>query len=244
MQRSRAGTADKQVTRAAHLQYLQCPKVGPTITEADWLASTDPQRMLGYLRGRASDRKLRLFTVACCRRIWHRLEDERSREAVLVAERFADGLATERERSSAADRALMAVDVNAPRNHPDAVWGLAVEAERCAAYADPREVESQVRNGRSCFSPKSSILNAHCDLLRDIFGNQFHSRTIHPGWRSQRVLELARVIYTERSFDKMPLLCDALEQAGCSDPATLAHCREPRLHVRGCWVVDVLLGKA
>jgi hypothetical protein len=207
---------------------LLCPKLGPTITEADWLASTDPQRMLGYLRGRASDRKLRFFTVACCRRIWDRLEDERSREAVAVAERFADGLATERERSTAAERArlvdpsendcaayaaLMAVDVNAPRNHPDAVWGLAVEAERCAAYADPRKVESQVRNGRSCFSPESSILKAHCDLLRDIFGNQFHSRTIHPKWRSQRVLELARFMYIERYFDKMPLLAEALEQA-------------------------------
>ena len=71
------------------------------MTEAEWDACTDPQRMLEFLRGRVSERKCRLFACARCRAVWHMLLDERSREAVELAERLADGLATEEDRASA-----------------------------------------------------------------------------------------------------------------------------------------------
>src|SRR5436190_21674746 len=61
------------------------------MNEREWLTSIEPTPMLGYLRGKASERKLRLFAVACCRRVWHLLPDERSRKAVEVSERYADG---------------------------------------------------------------------------------------------------------------------------------------------------------
>ena len=74
---------------------------GTTVTEAKWLACTDPQPMLTFLKGRASDRKMRLFICACCRRVWRRLIDRRSRVAVEIGEVFADGAASDAEREAA-----------------------------------------------------------------------------------------------------------------------------------------------
>ena len=83
----------------------------------------------------------------------------------------------------------------------------------------------------------------HSVIIRDIFGNPFRAVTFDPTWRTLSVVRLAQTIYDERAFDKMPELADALERAGCRDEAILNHCREPGEHVRGCWVVDLVLGK-
>ncbi|QDU18833.1 hypothetical protein ETAA1_07290 [Urbifossiella limnaea] len=80
-------------------------------------------------------------------------------------------------------------------------------------------------------------------LLRDIFGNPFHPVALDPAWRTEAVVGLARGAYEDRAFDRLPVLADALEDAGCADGAVLAHCRGPGPHVRGCWVVDLVLGK-
>jgi hypothetical protein len=84
------------------------------------------------------------------------------------------------------------------------------------------------------------------DLLRDIFANPFRHTTLDPGWLIRNggvVVKLAQGIYAERAFDRLPILADALEDAGCGDADILAHCRGGGEHVRGCWVVDLLLGK-
>jgi hypothetical protein len=231
------------------------------MTEAEWLACTDPELMLESLRGEASDRKLRLFTVACCRRIWHLLDDGRSREAVVIAERFADGMAGERERAIAADRAravdpsergnaafaaYMAVEINSPPDHPDAALGLAFEAYSAAAYADPREVERRLADGNLLYFPVPSVRAAHCQFLRDLFGNPFRPAAIDRSWLTWNdgtVLGLARGIYDDRGYDRMPILGDALGNAGCGEESILDHCRSAAEHVRGCWVIDLLLGK-
>lgn len=82
-----------------------------------------------------------------------------------------------------------------------------------------------------------------CQLLRDIFGNPFRPVMVSPVWQMANVLALAQAIYEDRAFDRMPILADALEDAGCTNQEVLGHCRGPGPHVRGCWVLDLLLGK-
>jgi hypothetical protein len=86
---------------------------------------------------------------------------------------------------------------------------------------------------------------AQCDLLRDLFGNPFRPAAIEPSWlewNDRCVTRLARAIYDERKYQEMKILADALEEAGCTNPDILTHCRQPGEHVRGCWVIDLLLG--
>jgi hypothetical protein len=81
-------------------------------------------------------------------------------------------------------------------------------------------------------------------LLRDIFGNPFRPVAPEPSWRTSTVVALAEGIYTDRAFDRLPILADALQDAGCDNADVLDHCRGSGPHVRGCWVVDLVLGKA
>jgi hypothetical protein len=86
-------------------------------------------------------------------------------------------------------------------------------------------------------------LRAQAALLREIVGNPFRLVSIESTWRTSNVIALAQAIQADGSFDRMPILADALEDAGCDNTDILDHCRKPGEHVRGCWVVDLLLGK-
>jgi hypothetical protein len=85
---------------------------------------------------------------------------------------------------------------------------------------------------------------ALCHLLRDIFGNPFRPVAFDPEWRTSTAVALARGMYEARDFAPMPVLADALQDAGCEGPDILAHCRGPGPHARGCWVVDLVLGRS
>jgi hypothetical protein len=80
--------------------------------------------------------------------------------------------------------------------------------------------------------------------LRDIFGNPFKPVSVDRAWLTSNVIGLAETIYADRAFDRLPILADALEDAGCDNADILNHCRQPGEHVRGCWVVDLVLGKS
>ena len=80
-------------------------------------------------------------------------------------------------------------------------------------------------------------------LFRDIFGNPFRPVTFDPAWQTSDTTGIAGRMYDSREFSAMPILADALEEAGCTNADVLLHCREPGVHIRGCWVVDLVLGK-
>jgi hypothetical protein len=86
--------------------------------------------------------------------------------------------------------------------------------------------------------------NVLCHIVRDIFGNPFRPVAFDPSWWTSTAVGLATAMYESRDFAAMPILADALEEAGCDEPSVLAHCRGDGPHVRGCWVVDLVLGKS
>jgi hypothetical protein len=277
------------------------------VTEADWLAAADPLPMLAFLRGRASERKLRLFAVACCRRIWPLLTDERSRSAVEIAERYADGLAGALELQGAAEQARLVKDALDAAYHrleqehdtayrrlersrrPTFPAGallipglLRAGASSCAATAAAWCAESHDEFTRAEATAGAEITAgyagpareyetwdllaaagnldaeewraveqrekmAQAALLREVFGNPVRPCAAVDGswlaWNGGIVAKLAAAVYADRAFDRLPLLADALEDAGCGDVDLLGHLRGPGPHVRGCRALDLVLDR-
>ncbi len=92
--------------------------------------------------------------------------------------------------------------------------------------------------------PADAVIPWQCRVLQDLFGNPFRARWLDEAWLAYEeglVRRLARVIHEERDFERLPILADALEEAGCADAVLLGHCREPGEHFPGCWVVDLCL---
>lgn len=211
------------------------------MTEQDWLTATDPTSMSEFVRngGKASDRKLRLFAVACCGDIWSLLRDDRSRAAVKIAEEYADGLVTEAEMTEIRD-AAMAISGEWPP-WPEISIMNAIAATVASTAKRPFAAAKQTAKLVSTAQP--NLVRLHAD---DIFGNPFRPVSIDPAWcrwQDGTIPKLAQAIYEERAFDRLPEIGDSLEEAGCADTNILAHCRGPGPHVRGCWVVDLFLGK-
>ena len=197
--------------------------------EARWLACTDLTAMLAFLDGRASDRKLRLFAVAAYRHIWAWVADPASRTAVVVAERFADGLAGEAELE-----AVHAAAYHHYLNSFEDTFHAYAAADPVAAHAAAvaaSDVESLQRS------------NHLAPLLRDLVGNPWRPVVIDSAWRTTTTVGIALAAYQERDFERLPILADALEDAGCDDVLALGHLRGPGPHTRGCWVLDGILDR-
>jgi hypothetical protein len=225
--------------------------------EADWLACTDPHRMLEFLRGKASSRKLRLFTVACCRHLQSAWPSPPEYDRFLEwAEMFADETPGSEDLTRIGEEVADYVDDYAPD-----WWTGIAQAIACAIRlpsADPfgiRQATVQViRYDRFPGEDRSAQERAEfayqASVLQDLIG-PFPFRpqwalkllAIDPAWLTPAMIALAQGIYEERAFDRLPKLADALEEAGCTNPDILGHCRCKGPHARGCWVVDLILNK-
>jgi hypothetical protein len=254
------------------------------MNETEWLDSADPKTMLKFLGRTADSRRLRLFAVACCRRIWHLLPNEYCRDLVEAAERDADGLPSHYVRRWDSNAALLndlAMDaviwcqrklmtlaeqtaaVEAWHEAPSDQWyppplsalhePTDKEIQKAALEVAQRSSEAAARAAARGTAKESSLLQfgrpyraerqVQAAVVRDIFGNPFQHGEIDPAWLTNDVVSQARTIYDDRSFDRLPRLADALNDAGCDRTDILTHCRNAGEHVRGCWVVDALLGK-
>jgi hypothetical protein len=234
------------------------------MTEAEWQTCTDPERMLAALNRRASARKRRLFAVACCRRIWPLLDDEALRQTVLQAERLAEQPASREDwarcRRPAIERAKQrrregtslafpyyAVLAAADAVAREAALGTANQAAWAVALAraDQNRPQRDLTWAAIRDAVHAAERQAQADLLRDVF-RPFAAPSVGPAWLAYNggaVAPLARAVYEEGRWQDLPVLADALEEAGCSDEAILGHLRGPGPHVRGCWVVDAILGR-
>jgi hypothetical protein len=226
-------------------------------SEAVWAKCSSPAEVMPVLLKLGSERKKRLFAAACVRRIEDMIPDEFMKplaRGVEGAERFADdkltkaklrqlrtqiGPAFDTELTEAEyfvgqaltllldtdpEEVLLAVELSA-----DAIAGLAQD-QRLPPTNPPRRMREHV---------------AQVALLRDIFGNPFRPVAFDAAWRTSTAVALAKQMYESRDFGAMPILADALQDAGCDNDDILNHCRDTKqVHVRGCWVVDLVLGKA
>ena len=224
------------------------------MTEAEWLTSLGPAAMAKSRVGIASDRKLRLLVCGACRLFWSLLPNKKSRHAVKLAERSADRAlfcedleaigdavrvdfwrketAREFAQGYASTAASMAT---ADLTNENVDWAMKA-AENALRWA---EIDATKVYERAGDAGQATLTR----LVRDVFGNPFRPVAFDPRWRTGDVIGLARGIYDERAFERMPLLADALMDAGCNSEEVLAHCRGEGPHVRGCWVVDLVLGK-
>lgn len=218
------------------------------MTEAEWLACTDPWEMLTYLDA-TNERKARLVLAACCRVHYNGVASARLYPALDAAERHADGRLAASTLSKY-KRELGQIRTVGPKarrvSRMNARWArnlfiLAATPLGSSGWQPiPQAIEAGIIIGD--FSPL--LTSSLPPILRDIFGNPFHPVTFSPEWRTDTAVTLARQMYDSRDFGAMPILADALQDAGCENEDILSHCRCEGPHVRGCWVVDLVLDKA
>jgi hypothetical protein len=229
------------------------------ITEEIWLGcDTRPTGLANFALPRLIARKTRLFTIACCDLVIDKMVDPRSRSAIEVALKYANGVANDHELNAAfqaAYEAMISIIVKGSRDHgvPDQAspeYAAAVLAS-CAANnfapTTPAETPDSSHGDFVSYVARAAIDDPYMSakvtaLLRDICGNPFHRVLPEPAWQSPGPQSLAAAIYDHNAFDRLAELASALENVGCCEQTVLDHCRIPGRHVRGCWVIDLVLG--
>jgi len=216
------------------------------MNENEWLDCNSTWPMFCVLRGRVSRRKGHLFALACCLRVLRDrpYPDEANESAMAVVQEYIENQITKTAlRAARAECQARLTDHHTPETIlRRAIFSLLHEGGYKAALdvagwcAGVCWLESE--SGREIETQSQAA------LIRDVFGNPFRPVALDPAWRTATVTSLAEAIYAERAFDRLPILADALEDAGCTNADILDHCRGPGVHARGCWVVDLVLAKS
>lgn len=183
-----------------------------------WARTRSPDKMLTHLQKvNANERKVRLFVCAC----WRVRAPLINSTAAILAE-------------------IEAVETDAHHTLPQGYFPTYRDYWQAARSTNEvHTMWSTASEPQLCVPPAEQA-----DLLRCIFGNPFRPVAFNPAWRTDTAVTLARGMYDSRDFGAMPILADALQDAGCEDEAILAHCRAAKPHVRGCWACDLVLGFA
>jgi len=237
------------------------------MTEKEWLNQNSIEHLLGFVRQMASRRKLRLFAVACIRNLLDLPFDQASRIALEIAEKYADGRATlgalrllhissENAKLDALLDASTRLDTLAVRilrvaqaitreefDERSAIATLDALANVLKLSAIPYKLWGTAAGDEAALIPVECERSKQLHFFRDIFGNPFRPVSINPFWMTPTIKALAQFVYDDRAFNQMPLLAAELEKAWCKNEEILGHCRGPGPHVRGCWALDLVLGK-
>jgi hypothetical protein len=241
------------------------------MTEAEWERATDPQAMLTWLRdqGQLSERKARLFGLAVAQPLAPLLTDPRSRRILELMERVAEAIpGRDPSHPSLAWHAAVET-VGAAVRSATALSSLNASMwAACAAYcpglyagpgvdgvvpgftqaldaAELAACEHEAEEGAGTDPAAGDVATAgYVRLLHDLFGNPFRPVAFDPAWRTPTAVAIAQVAYDARDFAALPVLADALEEAGCDNAELLAHLRGPGPHARGCWAADLVLEKS
>jgi hypothetical protein len=204
-----------------------------------WLATDDYSDMMGWLGASLSRRKRILFGCATARLVWDHVTRPANRAAIETAERRADGSLP---RKAFAD-AWMALEWE-PAMWTD--WNIVALTDG-APYREATREEQRMMTENPFQRARSVTHRLWSDALRDIVGDPFHPVAIDPAWLAGNdgiAVKLAAAIYEERRFADLPVLADALEDGGCASAELLGHLRAPGTHFRGCWALDLVLGRS
>lgn len=211
------------------------------MTEAEWLACADPRKMMGEMGlAGTTHRKTRLFCCAYCRCFFWDYLPLGIRDAIEVSEAYADQAASKYKLRKAQD-AFLSVGKTTNAN-----WRANLVAQHATSPSNPFRSACMLLENRNTL-PWKGGKKSIASLIREIFafpsGSAMTIDASIISWSDGTIPKLAQAIYEERAFDRMPILGDAFEEADCHNAKILSHCRQQEEHVRGCWVVDMILGK-
>jgi len=204
---------------------------------SEWQTCTDPKHMIEFVQDKVSDRKLRLFAVEMCESVWRHYDHPEKAAVLELLSSYAEGKAVQQDVKQACE-----VYDDSAFFRLQAVKYLLYQA---TLFTDDGWTNAKLANHYQMVlypDPERAVARLH-ELIGPLL---FRAVAIPPAilrWNDGTAVAIAKAIYDERAFDRLPILADALEDAGCTDADILNHCRLPGEHVRGCWVLDLLLGQ-